>query len=285
MRSSLQTRARKGFTLIELLVVIAIIAILIGLLLPAVQKVREAAARMSCSNNLKQIGIGAQTFHDALGFMPKNGNNSTTRTDWCWAYAILPYIEQGNLKQLGDAAAAVNWVPPNAGIKTYLCPGRSRVPYTTSGGNSMGSGVGQATQAPFTDYKVNWNSFVNGESNGAPGPNGRTLAVITNLRGSSQLIFVGEGYLDTNMYTNNNGSNWEETIFTGGYGGTGRGGSTVARDTPGGGQGDKWGSPHTAGAQFVFCDGSVRNVRYSASGTTAFNESLYFNSASSVYLD
>jgi prepilin-type N-terminal cleavage/methylation domain-containing protein len=153
---------RLGFTLIELLVVIAIIAVLIALLVPAVQRVREAAARTACTNNIKQIGLALHSYHDANKFFPPgyvstafpklNIPNGATHG---WAVFILPYIEQADLAKIYrfdmDWADGLNSDVHETFISTFLCPSVTGVPQRTV----TGSYKGRTWKAACGDYAVN----------------------------------------------------------------------------------------------------------------------------------
>jgi prepilin-type N-terminal cleavage/methylation domain-containing protein len=241
-------RGRKfAFTLIELLVVIAIIAVLIGLLLPAIQKARESAARSSNNNNLHQIGIACQTYHDNRGRLPDNGNNTANPQDWCWGFQILPYTEQDNLYKTRQ---------PEVPVKIYLDPTRGHTPVTTGGGNYPIPNNGSTTfYGAHTDYAINWDSF--GDTNAI-----MTLSKITSHNGTSNTILVGEKSMDPNNYDNTWSNNWDECIYSGGYGGTGRGDRNVYQDVEGVNYGNNWGSPYSTSCPFLMCDGSVRGITY-----------------------
>src|SRR5262245_50465356 len=202
---------RRGFTLIELLVVIAIIAILIGLLLPAVQQVREAAARMSCQNNLKQIGLAAHNYHSAIGYFPPgyhgpdpnihyplDGWTTAGNPKWVGVLVyLLPYLEQENiyrqLRTMNDASytgtwwgANPDWTLAHSQIKMFLCP----------------SDQPPGALGPPTAESTAWGSAARTHSYDSGDPAGAEGAVLS--------YFSAEATLGKTNYTGVAGPGWND---------------------------------------------------------------------------
>src|SRR5262249_52762419 len=150
---------RSGFTLIELLVVLAIIALLVGLLLPAVQRVREAANRVKCANNLKQIGLACHAYHDSRGSFPPgytawpSSDPLATSPGWGWAAYLLPFLEQSNLSQSIQFNLPIEH-PANADTRLtrlplFLCPSDPGVPEAFAIYNPAGQAIADAAPSSY----------------------------------------------------------------------------------------------------------------------------------------
>ena len=264
-------RRRAGFSIKELLVVILIVGTLIAVLVPPVQKVREAQARTNSTNNLKAIGLAAHSFHDMHKRLPFNGSAVAVKDEsyslnavanqprsGSWAFQIAPFMDQRAMFAAGTS---------DSGIALLMCPGRGRPSTSTT------PAVG-ATTPPWSDYVINpWlNDTIAGggitTSNAAPDI-GRSLVGITD--GTSNTIFFGQGQINTQDYGKREAiPGYIDTILKGGTTATAlssdiaagpvafaRDSADTRRDAARG-----WGGPHEAGCLMCMGDATVRLFPY-----------------------
>jgi prepilin-type N-terminal cleavage/methylation domain-containing protein len=280
---------RRGFTLIELLVVIAIIAILIGLLLPAVQKVREAAARAKCQNNLKQMGIAMHAYHDSVGRFPylRSGGGTNRHT---WAFLLLPYMEQSTITSAMTTPIAgvsmtdgVNNFSSNhatvnaaiqASVSVFLCPSRrgagDRTPLTS--GNTItgqpgdyAANSGDSSAVPSTGFfkVVNSNHMLafNRFADVTDGTSNVFMLGEKHLRPTGSPLttgMIGDGVADGIIYSGGDNANYHRRAGT----------SNPLAQSPQTALNMQFGSWHTGVVQFAVGDGSVRGLRVSVTTDT-----------------
>jgi prepilin-type N-terminal cleavage/methylation domain-containing protein/prepilin-type processing-associated H-X9-DG protein len=273
-------RRPRGFTLIELLVVIAIIAVLIGLLLPAVQRVREAAARTQCVNNLKQIGLALQNYHDSNASFPPgyvsnyDAAGNDTGPGWGWAAFILPQMEQQNLYSAIQFSQNIE-APANSGVrvqpmKSFLCPSDYLPPtWTATRYDAAGNPLGPICEVASGNYIGNFGVsepgvdgegifFRNSKVRFADIKDGTSLTLMVGERSSRwcQATWVG-AVTNASMVPPPGspalGGEWNAAGFVLGHTFEGNGGPGAP-----GTEANGFSSEHSHGANFLFADGHVQ---------------------------